>query len=245
MKYFPLTLCTRWFRPASPSLGGCAQGATLYVLPGNGNGTLGAEEDYPTGNLPLDTVIGDFNGDGKPDIVVFNSYSNSFIVLLNVGAGRLAPAVNCRTDLPFLSLNGHVFGGDLNGDKRTDVTIVVEDRVTTITAQPGGTSHTALSAEFFAFPNTLAPPIDLNRDGIPDLLAVASDFSCRDNSVLGELDPLISSNGIPFKEFVKVSDLENFDFSGMGIGDFRYFKLQTSTEMVRRTLSYQVPLVQR
>ena len=44
---------------------GCAQGATLYVLPGNGDGTFGAAKSYPTGYLPDKAVVADFNGDGK------------------------------------------------------------------------------------------------------------------------------------------------------------------------------------
>jgi Bacterial Ig-like domain (group 3)/FG-GAP-like repeat len=204
----------------SADIDGCAQGATLYILPGNGDGTFGAAKEYPTGYLPDDAVIADFNGDGKPDIVTLNPYGNSFSVLLNLGSGKLAPAVSYKVDVASFFFSGQVFGGDLNGDKRADLTIAVDNRVTTITAQPGGTFHVALAAEFFTFPDTLMPPIDLNRDGIPDLLAVGSDETCRGDSVAGDLTPLISSNGIPLNKIGQGVILEDFSFIASGIGDF-------------------------
>ena len=199
---------------------GCAQGATLYVLPGNGDGTFGAEKDYPTGYLPDKALVGDFNGDGRPDVVTFNVYSNSFSVLLNLGSGRLAPAVSYKADVESLYFTGQVFGGDLNGDKKADLAIAFDDFVTTITAQSGGTFHVARAAEFFVFPETLAPPIDVNRDSIPDLLTVGGDDSCRGDSVEGAFVPLISSNGIPLNKFGQGDFLNAFSLVNIGIGDF-------------------------
>src|SRR6476661_8239404 len=39
--------------------------------------------DFPTGSFPASVSIGDFNGDGKPDLVVANSGSNTASILLN------------------------------------------------------------------------------------------------------------------------------------------------------------------
>ena len=200
---------------------GCAQGATLYVLPGNGNGTFGTQKNYPTGYLPWAALIGDYNGDGKPDIVTFNIYSNSFSVLLNLGSGKLAPAVSYKADVSSLFFTGQqVFGGDLNGDKKADLAIAFGDFVTTITAQSRGTFHVATAAESFTFPQILAPPIDLNRDNIPDLLAIGMDDSCRGDSIPGVLAPVISSNGIPLNKTGQLLSFLNFSISSMGIGDF-------------------------
>jgi hypothetical protein len=199
---------------------GCAQGATLFILPGNGDGTFGAAKEYPTGYLPVNAVIADFNGDGRPDVVTFNSYSNSFSVLLNLGSGKFAPAVSYKADVANLFFGGPVFGGDLNGDKRADLAFAVDNRITTITAQSGGTFHVASAAEFFTFPDTVMPPVDLNRDGILDLLAVGTDETCRGDSVAGELTPLISSNGIPLNKLGQGVTLEDFSFVASGIGDF-------------------------
>ena len=45
---------------------------TTSVLLNNGDGTFGAKFDTPAGSLPNADAVGDFNGDGKPDIVVTN-----------------------------------------------------------------------------------------------------------------------------------------------------------------------------
>jgi hypothetical protein len=42
------------------------------VLLGNGNGTFQPGEDFPT-TLPYFLAVGEFNGDGRPDIAVVGS----------------------------------------------------------------------------------------------------------------------------------------------------------------------------
>ena len=39
------------------------------VLLGNGNGTFQAKQDFGTGSGPGYVAVGDFNGDGKSDLV--------------------------------------------------------------------------------------------------------------------------------------------------------------------------------
>src|SRR5689334_11066094 len=52
--------------------------------------TFGAPHNYATGSEPYLVVLGDLNGDGRPDVVTAN-YSggsgNSVSVLLNAGSG--------------------------------------------------------------------------------------------------------------------------------------------------------------
>jgi hypothetical protein len=40
---------------------------------------------FPAGNDPLSVAVGDFNGDGKRDLAVANSYSDNVSVLLGNG----------------------------------------------------------------------------------------------------------------------------------------------------------------
>ncbi len=63
--------------------GGGSTGS-VSVLLGNGNGAFGAKADFVTGENPTSVVVGDFNGDGKPDLAVANYRSNTISVLLNV-----------------------------------------------------------------------------------------------------------------------------------------------------------------
>jgi hypothetical protein len=54
-------------------------------MPGNGDGTFEGILGYagPTADIRLGLAVGDFNGDGKPDIVVANYDINGVTVLLN------------------------------------------------------------------------------------------------------------------------------------------------------------------
>ena len=42
-----------------------------------------ARRDFGAGSYPVSVAVGDFNGDGKPDLAVANYYSNNVSVLIN------------------------------------------------------------------------------------------------------------------------------------------------------------------
>jgi uncharacterized protein (DUF2141 family) len=58
-------------------------GPCMCVLPGNGDGTFQGVLSFAADQGPFAVAIGDFNGDGKPDIVVANLQSNDVTVFLN------------------------------------------------------------------------------------------------------------------------------------------------------------------
>src|SRR5262249_7661191 len=97
-------------------------GATaVRVLFGNGNGTFGAPILVPSGGSgPLGVAVGDFNGDGRPDIAVDNYSSATVNVLLYTGVGptffSTGTAVNCGG-----SNNYYLAVGDFNSDGKLDV----------------------------------------------------------------------------------------------------------------------------
>jgi hypothetical protein len=62
--------------PSSP-------GNLVTLLLGNGDGTFGAPILFGVGSLAYSAVVGDFNGDGAPDIAVANGGAGSVSVLLN------------------------------------------------------------------------------------------------------------------------------------------------------------------
>ena len=67
--------------------------ANVSVLLGDGNGTFGAASNFPLapGSHPDALAVGDFNGDGKPDLVTANAVSHDVSVL-----SATAPAVSGR-----------------------------------------------------------------------------------------------------------------------------------------------------
>ncbi|MGA7221073.1 MAG: choice-of-anchor D domain-containing protein [Candidatus Sulfotelmatobacter sp.] len=59
---------------------------TVSILPGNGDGTFNAAGalTFSTGNEPIELAVGDFNLDGRPDLVASNSGDNTISVLVQV-----------------------------------------------------------------------------------------------------------------------------------------------------------------
>src|SRR5205085_7038527 len=66
----------------------------VLVCPGNGDGTFGNGVRYSAGYTPDWLASTDMNGDGKPDIVVADGFSNSVFVLLNRGDGSFISPTN-------------------------------------------------------------------------------------------------------------------------------------------------------
>ena len=101
----------------------CTQGALLpgyvAVLVGNGDGTFQTPVPYATGLQPDSVVIGDFNGDGKPDLATANSTSNNISILLNHGNGTFPTHVEYKPDLS----PGNIISGDFNGDGKLDLVV--------------------------------------------------------------------------------------------------------------------------
>jgi hypothetical protein len=65
---------------------GATTARTVTILLGNGNGTFTAASGTPaTGAAPMAIGVGDWNGDGFPDLVVPNYSSSNMTVLLNRG----------------------------------------------------------------------------------------------------------------------------------------------------------------
>jgi hypothetical protein len=55
-----------------------AAGDAIAILPGNGKGSFGAAILFAAGQLPNSLAVGDFNGDGKPDLAVADSGGFNF-----------------------------------------------------------------------------------------------------------------------------------------------------------------------
>ena len=73
----------------------------------------------PPGNSPDAITTGDFNADGKPDLVAANVLDNNVSVFLGNGAGIFQTAVNYAAgNLPYA-----VIAGDFNKDGRPDLAV--------------------------------------------------------------------------------------------------------------------------
>jgi len=85
---------------------------------------------YVVGSLPSDVAVGDFNGDGKPDIAVVNSGSNDVSVLLGNGDGTFQAATNFAVGNSMTN----IAVGDFNGDGKLDIVVFLPGKGTTFVA---------------------------------------------------------------------------------------------------------------
>ncbi len=98
--------------------GGECPGAVAVLL-NEGGGTFGAPQDYVVGDEPVALAVGDFNGDGRPDIAVVSGDDNAVSVLLNSGGGGFSSQQTYGVGLYPLA----IAAADFNGDGRLDLAV--------------------------------------------------------------------------------------------------------------------------
>jgi hypothetical protein len=139
--------------------------------------SFAAKHDFPTGTNPRSVAVGDLNGDGKLDLAVANSNSNTVSVLLNTTASGVAtPSFAAKQDFATGAVPWSVQVGDLNGDGKLDL-VVANSSDSTVsvllnTTAPGAATPSFAAKQDFA---TGAGPVsvtvaDVNGDGKLDLV---------------------------------------------------------------------------
>ena len=68
----------------------------VSVLLGRGDGTFGRQARFLAGAYPTSLVIGNFNGNQRPDIAVVNLISKDIWILLNQGNAPVGATVQPR-----------------------------------------------------------------------------------------------------------------------------------------------------
>jgi uncharacterized repeat protein (TIGR01451 family) len=100
----------------------------ISLMVGNGNGTFLAAITYPSDYYsyggPNQTILGDFNGDGKTDVAVANQYSG-MAVLLNTGTCTLNCNIMGGASHYSVGTTPNAFAaGDFNRDGVADLAVV-------------------------------------------------------------------------------------------------------------------------
>ena len=157
---------------------------TVSVLLGNGDGTFQAATSYSVGAYtdPGSVAVGDFNGDGKPDLVTANGNNKTVSVLLGNGDGTFRSAVSSAAGGGAYT----VAVGDFNGDGRPDLATTngsVGGVVSVLLGNGDGTFQTAKNYGVGRQPESVAIG-DFNGDGSPDLVVTNFNTSPGVASVL-------------------------------------------------------------
>jgi uncharacterized protein (TIGR03437 family) len=144
-------------------------GTTVTVMLGNGAGGFTAAPGSPftVGQDPAWVAVGDFNGDGKPDLAVASAVSpnaGTVTVLLGNGLGGFIPSPGS----PF-AVGRYPTGiavADLNGDGVPDLAVSTGDVVDVLVNNGAGTFTPALN---FGEADQAIVAADFNGDGRMDL----------------------------------------------------------------------------
>jgi hypothetical protein len=153
---------------------GLSSADTISVLLGNVDGTFAPHVDYPAGGEPISIAVGDFNGDGKLDIVVLLESSDAQVgVLLGKGDGTFKP-VMITTAGPG---GNSIAVADFNGDGKLDVAISdnleLTEGVDIMLGNGNGTFKAPVAYATANDPRMVAIA-DFNGDGKLDLATINS-----------------------------------------------------------------------
>ncbi len=166
----------------------------LVVLLGKSNGTFTAEPEVSAGFLPQSVLVGDFNGDNRPDVVVLHGLSIAATLFLGNGQGGFAPPIQVVPAYPASSFSpGPVYresivAADFNGDGRLDLALASSlSSVVPVLLGDGDGRFQGQGANATGDAPISVAVGDFNGDGIPDL-AVVDAFSSQVTILLGRGD---------------------------------------------------------
>lgn len=126
-----VTVVTNYLLTTSPT-------AFQVTFPGDQvftSSSFAGRVDFPSGNYTRDVAAGDFDGDGKPDMVTVNTFSSSISIFRNtstVNTLSFAAKIDSTTGLKYKPVN--VLAKDIDCDGKLDIAILCQDTTATLQA---------------------------------------------------------------------------------------------------------------
>jgi len=189
----------------------------------NGNVVFAPPISFATGGQPTNVQIADMDGDGKPEIIVFNSYDSSIWVYHNVSvAGNIDKnSLSGITSFDINSSTAFISIADIDGDGKPDLiltpsTVTDQEAITIVqnTSSPGAISF---GDEAFLEPteNTTAVIVtDIDGDGKPDII------TCDGLNTFSIFRNVYNGGNITGAAFAARQDIKMpFTFTSFAVGD--------------------------
>jgi hypothetical protein len=203
----------------------------VSIFLGNGDGSFAAPAQYPTGPMMLsppyhNVLVGDFNGDGKPDLAV--ATDNGIAVLLGNGNGTFQPFTLVTSLLSYDPGDNLLALADLNGDGKLDILKSTQTGIINVALGNGnGTFQQAVGFQIPSILNTQSTVVgDFNGDGKLDVAfaSQSSDvvnilFGAGDGTFKGHIEysvPSVSNN----VNFLVAADFNGDGALDMALADF-------------------------
>jgi hypothetical protein len=174
----------------------------------------------PAGGSLFDSrfVVGDFNNDGTPDLIILDSIHSSISLMVGNANGGFSWYNGISLPAPFNS----IAIGDFNGDGNLD--IVLGSSQTTTGSQPTSSVCIMLgdgNSHFTPMPNVTIPGVanqiavgDFNHDGKPDILILG--FSQTISVLTGDGTGRFTVTELPSSQAMALLSVTLADFNGDG-----------------------------
>ena len=150
---------------AVASMGGFPNDQVVIYL-NNGDGTFQPPKSFAVGTAVFAMIAGDFNGDGKIDLITGQTESKDLSVLLGNGDGTFQKAVS----YPAGGAVGGIVAADFNGDGKLDLAVSNQSPGSlSILLGHGDGTFGAASTQSLGMALVGITTADFNGDGKPDL----------------------------------------------------------------------------
>jgi len=155
---------------------GVPSNLTILINNGSGGFSIGSVIPVPTIDSGELAAVGDFNGDGYPDVAMTDRTNGRVLILFNDGHGNFSTTNSLS--VPDGNLPEEIVAADFNGDGALDLAVshTVPSAGLSILLNDGHGHFTPGSVTQILSPSYLATG-DFNGDGIPDLVALPNDDS--------------------------------------------------------------------